>query len=48
MLFCITVLVDLECDLRNSCYDELLESGPFNMEYYETVMFIRLFSGSNL
>jgi hypothetical protein len=47
---CIALFADVhwQCDLCNFCYDNLLEGRRFNVELYETVMFIRLFNDGDL
>jgi hypothetical protein len=49
MLWCMrTADVDCQCVLAVLCYGDLLECRPFNVELYETVMFIRLFDDADL
>jgi hypothetical protein len=49
MLCCIkTADIDFQCGLRIICYGYLMKGRLFNVELYETIMFIHLFNGADL
>jgi hypothetical protein len=43
-----TADVNWQCDLGILCYGDLLEGRLFNVELYETIIFIHLFNGADL
>jgi hypothetical protein len=47
MLRCTRTAGIRQCELRILCFGDLLNGRLFNIELYETVMFIHLFNGAD-